>query len=94
MNVLDEPRPVLAGTSARLWSSRPLSRSCRLERRAEDAVLDLVDRVDDLALGVREADGVVEAPGDADEDELVDRGGDEEAAVLARVARQVGAPAA
>ena len=57
-------------------------------------MLDLVDRVDDLALGVREADGVLEAPRDADEHELVDGGGDDEAAVLARVAREVGAAAA
>ncbi len=62
-----------------------------LERRLEDAVLDLVDRVDDLALRVREADRVLEAPRDADVNELVDRGGDDEAAVLARVAREIGA---
>ena len=61
------------------------------ERRLEDAVPDLVDRVDDLALGVREADGVLEAARDADEDELVDGRGDDEAAVLARVAGEVGA---
>ena len=65
-----------------------------LERRAEDAVLDLVDRVDDLGLRVGEADRVLEAPGDADEDVLVDGGGDDEAAVLARVAGQVGPAAA
>ena len=47
-------------------------------------------RVDDLALRVREADVVVEAARGADEDELVDGRGDEEAAVLARVAGQVG----
>ena len=65
-----------------------------LERRLEDAVLDLVGVVDDLALGVREADVVLEAARDADVDELVDGGGDEEAAVLARVAGQVGPAAA
>jgi hypothetical protein len=57
-------------------------------------VLDLVDRVDDLGLRVREADVVLEAAGDSDVDELVDGGGDEEAAVLARVAREVSPSAA
>jgi hypothetical protein len=50
--------------------------------------------VDDLALRVRQANVVLEAARDADEDELVDRRGDDEAAVLARVAGQVGAAAA
>ena len=65
-----------------------------LERGLEDAVLDLRDRIDDLGLAVGEADRGLEAARDADVDVLVDRGGDQEAAVLARVARQVGAAAA
>ncbi len=61
------------------------------QRRLEDAVPDLVDRVDDLALGIREANRVLEALRDADEHELVDRSGYDEAAVFARVAGEVGA---
>ena len=57
-----------------------------LERRLEDAVPDLLDVLDNLALGVGQANVVLEAAGDADADELVDRGGHDEAAVLARVA--------
>ena len=75
-------------------SSIPLPDARHPERLAEDAVLDLVDRLDGLGLRVREADRVVEAAVGADEDVLVDRGGDEEAAVLVRVAGEVGSASA
>src|SRR6185437_2780984 len=63
----------------------PLRDAHHAERRLEDAVLDLIDRVDDLALRVGEADRVLEPARNADRDELVDRRGDEKTAVLARV---------
>ena len=88
------PEPGVGRHVGHAVSSMPALDAGHLERLAEDAVLDLLDRVDNLGLGVGQADVVVEAAGDADVDELVDRGGDEEAAVLARVAGQVGAAAA
>ena len=94
VNVLDEPRPELGGTSATLVSSMPLRDAAEAQRLAKDPVLDLVDGVDRLGLRIGEADAVVEAPVRADVDVLVDRGGDQEAAVNRRVARQVGAAAA
>src|SRR6185503_15399786 len=64
-----------------------------LQRGPEDAVADLVDRGHRLGLRVGEADGVVEPAGDADEDELVHRGGDDEPAVLAGIGRKVASSA-
>src|ERR1035438_3955239 len=78
--------PLFRGHVGEAVELEPPGDAGHAEGRLEDAVLDLVDRVDDLALGVSEANRVLKAPRDADEHELVDRRGHEEAAVLARVA--------
>src|SRR5581483_9816102 len=61
---------------------------------AQDRVADLSDLVDLLELGVLHPVAALEDRVHQHVDVLVDRGGDEKAAVLAVVGRQVGAPAA
>src|SRR5580704_13933977 len=64
------------GTNSRLYACRPF-------------ISATVKLLDEPALRVREADRVLEPPRDADEDELVDRGGDHEPPMIAGIAWQV-----
>ena len=94
VNAPEEPIPVPAGTSATEAISSGLPRQWREQRLAQDRVLDLGDLVDLLGLGVLHPVAALEDRVGQHVDVLVDRPGDEEAAVLAVVGRQVGAAAA
>ena len=69
-------------------------KSDQLERFADDRMLDLVDRLHALELGIFDDQVVDEGLVQRDVDVLVDRRRDQEAAVLAVIGRQVGAAAA
>ena len=95
MKLPEEPRPVPAGMSAMLViSSRRSSQLDQLQRLADQRVLDVLDPLDLLHLRILEEDPRHEPVMQQDVDVLVDRRGDEEAAVLLVVRRQVGPAAA
>ena len=94
VNAPDEPIPVPAGTSATEAISSGFPRQWRSERLAQDRMPDLGDLVDVLGLRVLHLVAALEDRVHQHVDVLVDRAGDEEAAVLAVVGGQIGAAAA
>ena len=95
MKLPDEPRPVPAGMSASVViSSCGVRRSHQPHRLADDRVLHLVDASTCSSFEYLRIMPGVHGRCDRDVDVLVDRRGDQEAAVLAVVRRQVGAAAA
>ena len=94
VNEPDEPRPVPEGMSAVRDDLDAGADVVGAQHLADDRVLDLVGLVDPLELAVLEEVVVGERAVDRDVDVLGDRGGDDHAAVLLVVRRQVGAAAA
>ena len=91
----EEPSPVPAGISASVVISiwRGLAGK-QPQRLADDAVLDLVDRIDVLDLGIFQIDAGLERLDHADIDVFVDRRRDQKSLMLAVIGGEIGAAAA
>ncbi len=91
----DDPSPVPDGMSAKRgnFDLRRLEAE-HLDSFANDRMLDFVDSIDMLKMGIFQIDSLGERSHHVDVDVLVDGARDQEAAVLAIIGRQIGAAAA